>query len=179
MTIMSRWAPRGARGRYAGVLPALALAASLALAGCGATQAPSATASSAQESGAGQEQADTGQQELESGKVAVSTPYGDLFYSDEWDGVIDTSQEQLDDGVRVTFTTDVDGTTYDLYTVTIGGTDDDGLLAGHLTGPDGKLREVHIAVGDHSNLDALDGASQDRIYAMTDGVNVLIDNLED
>ena len=34
-------------------------------------------------------------------------------------------------------------------------------------------------MGDHSDLDKLDSAGQDRIYAMTDGVNVLIDNLED
>lgn len=160
-----------------GAVPVVALAATLALAGCGAAQ--TTDAGSAQQSGPGQEQTDVEQGSLESGKVTVSTPYGDLFYSDEWDGVINTTQEEIDDGVRVDFTTDVDGTTYDLYKVTIGGTDDDGLLAGHLTGPDGKSREVHIAVGDHSNLDALDSAGQDRIYAMTDGVNVLIDNLED
>ena len=94
--------------RQAVGLPAIALAAALLLAGCSASGKPAANGSA--ESGAGSAQADSAQEPLESGKVAVNTPYGDLFYSDEWDGVINTSQEELDDGVRVAFTTDVDDT---------------------------------------------------------------------
>lgn len=139
-----------------------------ALAGCGCTRQAGVLSDSADQETAPNLSSDT---------MVISTDRGDLYYSDEWEGLVDIAQENVGDALVVSFTTDVDGQTIGLFKVFIDGTESDGFAAGSLTDASGDKHSVYIKADDHSNLEELDATTQDRIYAMTDGVNTLIEHL--
>ena len=114
---------------------------------------------------------------LTSDTMVISTDRGNLYYSDEWEGLVNIDQENVGDALVVSFTTDVDGQTIGLFKVFIDGAESDGFAAGSLADASGNKHPVYIKADDHSNLEGLDATTQDRIYAMTDGVNTLIEHL--
>lgn len=109
--------------------------------------------------------------------MTVSTDRGDLYYPDEWEGLVAITQEPEGNKLVVTFTTNVNETTFGLFKVYIDGDENDGFDAGALVDASGKKHPVYIQVDDHSNLEGLDEGTKDRIYAMSDGVNTLIEHL--
>lgn len=143
----------------------------LALVGCGCARQDDGQSSPSNASN--QEEAPN----LASETMVISTDRGDLYYSDEWEGLVNVTQETVGNALVATFTTDVEGQTIGLFRVFIDGSESDGFAAGSLTDAEGKEHAVFIQVDDHSNLEGLDASSQDRIYAMTDGVNTLIEHL--
>lgn len=158
--------------RGASVIRAICIALSVfALVGCGCTRQDGA------QSGATDASSQEDAQSLASETMVISTDRGDLYYSDEWEGLVNVAQETVGDTLVATFTTDVEGQTIGLFKVFIDGTESDGFAAGSLTDAEGNKHSVFIQVDDHSNMEGLDASTQDRIYAMTDGVNTLIEHL--
>lgn len=164
------------RARTTGVLVARAICASLAISllficGC---KSQDNTPPANPEINTTQEE----EQLPSSDTMVIATERGNLYYSDEWEGVVSTTQETLGDSLVVTFTTDAEGQSIGLFKVYIDGSDSDGFVAGSITDTSGNLHPVYIQVDDHSNLDGFDEGTKDRIYAMTDGVNTLIEHLD-
>lgn len=143
----------------------------LALVGCGCAS------QNGTQSGTTKATSQESAQNNTSNTMVISTERGDLYYSDEWEGLVNVAQETVDNALVVTFTTDVDGQTIGLFKVYIDGSEDNGFAAGSLTDASGNKHPVYVQVDDHSDMEGLDPSVQDRIYAMTDGVNTLIDHL--
>lgn len=108
--------------------------------------------------------------------VQVSTPYGDLYYQDQWEEYMVTEQEDTGDGVKVTFSACINGMTYPLFYVTIGS--GEGALVGELTGPDGAKREVYVRSNEMEEISELSDSERNRLYAMQEDINYIIENLK-
>lgn len=116
------------------------------------------------------------EQILDEGFVTVRTLHGDLRYQDQWHGYMQAEQSLAGDVLTVRFSTQIGGTDYLLFTLTIG--DPEGIVSGQLTGSDGVTRNVCV------HMDAIVGSSEltdnelTRLYAMQEDVNYMIDYLE-
>lgn len=110
------------------------------------------------------------------GLMTISTRYGDLCFSDQWGEDLHVEQSSSGSTEIVAFAADIDGQTYSLFQVMIVGDAedcDDSDAVGVLTDRQGVRREVFI------RMDPLpEGEQPDRLYAMRDGVNELIDHLK-
>ena len=116
------------------------------------------------------------EQVLGDGYVVVKALYGDLRYQDQWHGYMQAEQSLAGDVLTVRFSTQIGGTDYLLFTLTIG--DPEGIVSGQLTGSDGVTRNVCV------HMDAIVGSSEltddelTRLYAMQEDINYMIDYLE-
>ena len=108
--------------------------------------------------------------------VIISTEYGDLYYPDQWADLINTEQVKAGDTITVSFSTRIDDTSYALFDVTIGG--EAGALVGELTDSGGTKRSVYIKTSEIPEDPDLDEGEQNRLYAMQEDLNYLIDNLK-
>ena len=110
------------------------------------------------------------------GLMTISTRYGDLYFSDQWGEDLHVEQSSSGSTEIVAFAADIDGQTYSLFRVMIVGDAedcDDSDAVGVLTDRQGVRREVFI------RMDPLpEGEQPDRLYALRDGVNELIDHLK-
>lgn len=109
-------------------------------------------------------------------EIEIDTPYGTLYFPNQWEEFVTAEQKEDDDTVVVTFTATVQDTTYPLFEVTIGGTD--GVKAGELTDAKGTKRTVYMQVYELEEDPNLTDSEQNRLYAMQEDLNYLIDHLE-
>lgn len=114
------------------------------------------------------------QQETED--VVIGTAYGDLHYPDQWTEFVKTEQIENDDSIVVTFEAEINGKRYPLFKTTIGG--ENGDLAGTITDSAGTIRNVYIYVEELPEDPELTEEEQNRLYAMQEDLNYLIDSLE-
>lgn len=108
--------------------------------------------------------------------VTVSTPYGDLYSQDQWADLMKTEQKADGESVVVSFSTEINGTAYPLFHISIGS--GDGALVGELTDAEGTKREVYAYMETITESPELTSAEQNRLYAMQEDINYIIDNLE-
>lgn len=105
--------------------------------------------------------------------MTISTRYGDLYFSDQWEDSLQVEQSSSGSAEIVTFTADIDGQTYPLFRLEIVDGTDDPNAVGVLTDRQGVRRDVFVS------MDPLpEGELPDRLYAMRDGLNDLIDHLK-
>lgn len=107
---------------------------------------------------------------------AVETEYGAVMYPEIWQQRLETYKNIEGDMLIVTFTTKLDSEIYYLFKVII--SSDDGDTVGRITDRDGKTRNVFIDVYDLGDISELSAEDQNILYAMQEGVNVVIENLE-
>lgn len=165
-----------------------ALLVAMMLTGCGAQEQNETTNPAAAESGVAQEETSatesaetTGQDETEEpvevlDYIPVETPYGELRYQEQWVDYMKTSQITEGDTVTVNFSAVINETEYPLFSVTIGGTGDDAI--GQLTDAEGTKRDVFILVEDVEISSELTEGEQNRLYAMMEEVNYVIENIK-
>lgn len=108
--------------------------------------------------------------------IAIETAYGTLYYPDQWEQFIKTEQETVGDTIAVSFSAVIQDTVYPLFEVTIGGTE--GTEVGKLTDADGTKRTVYMRIDKLTEDPALTDGEQNRLYAMQEDLNYLIDNLK-
>lgn len=108
--------------------------------------------------------------------IAIETAYGTLYYPDQWEQFIKTEQETVGDTIAVSFSAVIQDTVYPLFEVTIGGTE--GTEVGKLTDADGTKRTVYMRMDKLTEDPALTDGEQNRLYAMQEDLNYLIDNLK-
>lgn len=108
--------------------------------------------------------------------VTVNTEYGDLHYQYEWAEFMKTEQTQDKDTIIVAFSADIDGATYPLFQLTIGG-DEEG-AHGKLTDSKGNQRNVYVSMNELVMPEGLSEGEQNRLYAMQEDINYILRNLE-
>ncbi len=109
-------------------------------------------------------------------QMTISTKYGDLYYPDQWEEYLKTSQEEKDESLIVNFNASINDETYSLFTVMIDS--DEGTSVGEITDADGKKHSVSIEMEEIENIDDLTDTEQQRIYAMQEDLNYVIDYLK-
>ena len=108
--------------------------------------------------------------------VVVSTPYGNLQYQDQWLEFMAVDQVRNGDDLVVTFSALVNDVKYPLFELTIGAGDGD--AAGQITDANGVRRDVYVHMMEIVNTSALTDSEQNRIFAMQEDINYVIENLK-
>lgn len=108
--------------------------------------------------------------------TVIETDYGNLYFPDQWQEFLITEQAEVDDTVAVSFSAKINDKEYSLFTITIGGEEDN--PAGTLTASDGTQRNVYVQIEELAADDALSESEQNRLYAMQEDINYLLDSLE-
>lgn len=109
------------------------------------------------------------------GMMEVGTEYGTLYYPARWKDALVTAQEKSEETLTVDFSASVEGKEYRLFQVVIGGQEGDS--AGMLTDNAGTARNVQLSVEEISGIEELSEEQQNQLYAMQEGVNDLLENL--
>ena len=109
-------------------------------------------------------------------EIVIGTAYGDLYYPAQWEEFLQVEQSDADGSVQVAFSGKVDEALYPLFTIIIGS--GDGVSAGTLTGGDGTQRSVYVQITEVTGNAALSQIELNRLYAMQEDLNYLIDHLK-
>jgi len=141
---------------------------SLLFAGCSAGS--STQKGSASSSGGQSAQAEHAEE------VVIGTAYGDLYYPAQWEEFLQVDQTEENGRVQAAFSGKIDETLYPLFTISIGS--GDGVGAGMLTGKDGTQRQVYVQIAEITGNAALSQIELNRLYAMQEDLNYLIDHLK-
>lgn len=153
------------------------IAGALAMTGCaGSTSTPASAGNTAAQETAEQTQ-DGGEAVQEAAEdMVIETKYGNLHYNDQWREYVKIDQSEDGDVVSVAFTAVINDNEYPLFVVNIGG--GEGSEVGKLTDADGKERIVYIQASEIKEEEALDANEQNRLYAMQEDINYVVDHLE-
>ncbi len=108
--------------------------------------------------------------------MQVETKYGTLRYPDQWAEFASADVEENGDTVLVHFKAAFDDQTFPLFDISIGS--GDGAEAGKIKGPDGQERSVYVTMNELEGTSGLDDTKKDRLFAMQEDVNYILDNLE-
>ena len=109
------------------------------------------------------------------GYVIVETPYGELYYQDQWVDSMQVEQTQEQDVLKVVFGTQINGNVLTLFTLEIGG--GSGRKIGQLTDSRGTKRDVNATVHSLPENLALTEEEANRVYAMQEEINYIIQYL--
>lgn len=120
-------------------------------------------------------QSDSDQENSDADYITISTELGDLYYPEQWADYLETSQEWEDDSLIVSFSAKIDESEFPMFQVTIGSSED--TLVGELTDDSGTKRNVYMSVEEIETSDALSEEEQQRLYAMQEDLNYVIDHL--
>lgn len=107
--------------------------------------------------------------------LVISTDYGDLHYPSCWQEYADIQQKKVGENITVTFKTEADGKSYELFKVVIGS--DSGSAIGGLTDEKGVKRNVYLYVEEIAADKVTDKDELSRLYAMQEDLNYLIEHL--
>lgn len=105
----------------------------------------------------------------------IETKFGTLCFPDQFFDYLETEQNETDNTVSVRFVAKVSDQRIELFELLIG--DGDGTVGGKLTGPDGIQRDVHVKLLDLPELTGLTDGETNRVYAMQEAVNDVLDHL--
>lgn len=116
------------------------------------------------------------QENSETEYMVIETEYGDLLYPEQWSEYLKTEQNMEKDSLQVSFSAQLEDKNYPMFQVTIGDSED--TEVGELTDDSGIKRKVHMKVDELEGIDELTEVEQQRIYAMQEDLNYIIDNLK-
>lgn len=123
-----------------------------------------------------QTEGESGKTNDDSDLMKIETEYGELFYPGQWKEYVEISQEKEEEVLYVRFNANINETYYPLFEITIGKGDGD--AAGKISDADGNLRHVYVHVEESENLSDLSEEEENRLYAMKEGINEIVDHLE-
>lgn len=107
---------------------------------------------------------------------AVETPYGKLYYQEQWSEFMRTEAVQRGDAYEVNFQAEVNGERYSLFTVIID--DPEAEPVKQLTDADGIKHGVSVVVEEYLDVSDLDEGNQALVYAIQEDINFIIDKIE-
>lgn len=108
--------------------------------------------------------------------IAVKTPYGKLYYQEQWAEFMKVVQLTEGENLTVRFAAEINGMEYLLFTLDIGAGEGD--LVGIITDADGVQRDVFLSVEENIEHAELSQDEQNRLYAMQEEINFVLENLE-
>ena len=110
------------------------------------------------------------------GALSVDTSYGTLYYPEQWGEYLLTEESWDAETLQVSFSAQINGTVYPMFQVVVG--DSDEVEVGTLTDESGTQRKVYMKVTELEEEDALTDTEQNRLYAMQEDLNYVIDHLK-
>ena len=116
------------------------------------------------------------QEEIDPYVVFVDTPYGRLFYQEQWAEFMKTEQIKEGDILLVRFCAEIDGVDYPLFSLSIGG--GEGEPAAALTDSDGIQRDVYVIIEEIVEQEGFSEEEQNRLYAMQEEINYVMQNIK-
>ena len=108
--------------------------------------------------------------------MRIETEYGTLLYPSEWKDSLVTDEINEDGILSVTFSARAEEQEYALFKVMI--CSEEGDSVGILTDESGTVRNVFVDINELTGISDLGQDVQNQLYAMQEGVNVLIENLQ-
>lgn len=108
--------------------------------------------------------------------VVIETEFGSLHYPEQWSEFIKTRQDKQEDRIKVEFLAQLSDKEYPLFNAVIG--DGDGVKVGEVTDAAGQQRPVYIEMTELEKDPDLAENEQNRLYAMQEDLNYLIDHLK-
>ena len=111
------------------------------------------------------------------GAIAIETGYGTLFFPGQWAEMLRTERETGAGYVKITFSAELDGAVYPLFEIAVGD-HDGGSRIGSLTDGNGVARDVRMELISLRDVTDLSESELDRLYAMQEDVNYLIDGIK-
>ena len=108
--------------------------------------------------------------------MEIKTEYGTLSYPAEYKDSLTTNETNEDGFLTVTFNADVEGQSYTLFNIMINSEEGDSV--GTITSDDGTVRNVLADITELTDISGLSEDDQNQLYAMQEGLNVLIENLD-
>lgn len=106
----------------------------------------------------------------------ISTKCGTIYVPQKYAEEMETSIENGENDCKVTFSAKNGDQAYTLFSLAIG--TEDGENVGSLSDENGTQREVYVTVPELEGIDTLPQDEQDRLYAMQEAVNTVIENLK-
>lgn len=108
--------------------------------------------------------------------IVIETEYGNLYYPDQGTECVQIDQSTAGNALVVSFAAQINDVQYPLFKVTIG--EGDGSKIGELTDSAGTKRDVYLQLEEIQEDPNLNDGEQNRLYAMQEDLNYLIDNLK-
>ena len=106
---------------------------------------------------------------------AIKTACGDLYFPEEWNDAVAVREQPTEFGSSVVFETELEGEKIILFTLNIGGGEGDEI--GKLTDQNGQVRSVRMVISE-LHPEGVDEQSANRLFAMQEDINYLIDHLK-
>lgn len=107
--------------------------------------------------------------------VPVKTPYGTLYYQDQWQECMVVEQIEGDGFITVIFEAEINAVRYPLFKLMIGSDPEQSIAT--VTGDDGQQYGVSVVLDEIGIYDALSSEQQNRLYAMQEEINFILANL--
>ncbi|MBR5126040.1 MAG: hypothetical protein IKU68_04815 [Oscillospiraceae bacterium] len=120
--------------------------------------------------------APTEEEMIDPNLILVNTVYGKIYYQEQWAEFMKVEQISDNDNLNVRFVAEFNGANYPLFTLVIGTGEGD--AAGTLTDADGVQRDVFVQIEESVEYDGLSNEEQDRLYAMQEEINFVMQNLK-
>lgn len=127
---------------------------------------------------AGNDAAETQGDSVQAEYIVVETANGNLKYSDQWEEFVKTEVAEENGVSDVMFSAEVNGTSYKLFEVMINGDGSKGEYVGDVHDKDGKAHKVYLKMESIEEDDSLSESEMNRLYAMQEDVNYIIENFE-
>ena len=108
--------------------------------------------------------------------VAVSTPYGELRYQEQWSEFMKTKQIMDGDTLHVVFAAEFNGLEYELFELIIGESSDEPVT--QITDAEGTKRNVYVNFTELVEHPELAEDEQNRLYAMQEDINFVVENIK-
>lgn len=116
------------------------------------------------------------QAEEEPELMEIDTEYGTLSYPAEYKDSLTTNETNEDGFLTISFNADVEGQSFTLFNIMINSEEGDSV--GTITSDDGTVRNVFADITELPDISGLGEDEQNQLYAMQEGLNVLIENLD-
>ena len=114
--------------------------------------------------------------EEDTNTVTVHTEYGDIYFQEQWAEFMKTEQVMEDNVLTVSFMAEFNGKRYPLFTIFVGAGEGDPVT--QITDADGVQRDVFVVFEELLEYDELASDEQNRLYAMQEEINFVIENLK-
>lgn len=145
----------------------------LIFASCSATDAESTE--EAASASAGQSASETASDDVEAAAQVMAeyqTDYGTISYPADYQEAYEISEHDEGDDHMIVFETTLDGTDYNLFNLVLTEEETEWLLKDEK----GNAHYVEVQLNE-INTDALTQEQQDRLFALQEGVNVILENM--
>lgn len=108
--------------------------------------------------------------------IVVETLYGELYYQAQWDELLLVEQKKEDDILRVNFTAMIRKEKYLLFSLSIGEKVEANI--GYIVDAQGRRRGVSAEVYSISENNTLSDSEANRLYAMQEEINFIMQYLQ-